>query len=71
VVIFVKFTLDKGHYISDWLHCIVGHRKKNMFTSVVDDMMFYDIVGGKIADDRTNEALECISFVESEKIWIN
>jgi hypothetical protein len=96
----------------DWLHCIVGHRKKNMFADVVDDMMSYDIVGGKIADDRTNvvittyllggygavgsaaadeaciaqliperlkdqycfrtnEALECISFVESEKIWIN
>jgi hypothetical protein len=97
---------------SNWLHCIVGHRKKNTFPSIVDNMMSYDIIAGKIADDRTNitittyliggygtvgstladdicisqliperlkdqycfrtnRALKCISFVESEKIWIN
>lgn len=95
----------------DWLHCIVGHRKKNIFKDVVENMKAYDIIAGKIADDRTNvtittyllggygtigseaadkncigqliperlkdqycfrtnEALKCILFVESEKIWI-
>lgn len=97
---------------ADWLHCIVGHRKKNTFSEIVDNMKTYDIVAGKIADDRTNVTIttylvggygtigsksadetcisqliperledqycfrtnvsfECISFVESEKIWIS
>ena len=96
----------------EWLHCIVGHRKKNIFLDVVENLKSYDIIAGKIADDRTNvtittyllggygtmgtetadkdcisrliperlkdqycfrtkEALECLSFVESEKIWIS
>ena len=55
---------------ADWLYCIVEHRKKNTFSAIVDSVKDYDIVAGKIADDRTNEAFECISFVESEKIWI-
>lgn len=97
---------------ANWLHCIVGHRKRNTFPLIVENMKSYDIVAGKIADDRTNvtittylvggygmigsasadetciaqliperlkdqycfrtnEALACISFVESEKIWIS
>lgn len=104
-----KFVYENADV--DWLHCIVGHRKKNTFSAIVDSMKDYDIVAGKIADDRTNvtittylvggygaigsesadkacisqliperlkdqycfrtnEAFECISFVESEKIWI-
>ena len=55
---------------ADWLHCIVGHRKKNTFSAIVDSMKDYDIVAGKIADDRMNKAFDCITFVESEKIWI-
>jgi hypothetical protein len=105
-----KFVYENAD--ADWLHCIVGHRKRNTFTSIVEDMKAYDIVAGKVADDRTNitittylvggygtigseladkacisqliperlrdqycfrtnEALGCISFVESEKIWIS
>ena len=96
---------------SDWLHCIVGHRKKHMFPEIVREMKKYDIIGGKIANDNTNatiaaymamafgeigtkkaddlciglllperlqdqfcfrtdKALESITFVESEKIWL-
>lgn len=105
-----KFVYENAD--ADWLHCIVGHRKKNTFSEIVDSMKDYDIIAGKIADDRTNvtittylvggygaigresadracvsqliperlndqycfrsnEAFKCISFVESEKIWIN
>jgi hypothetical protein len=105
-----KFIYENAD--ADWLHCIVGHRKNNIFPDIVDNMMSYDIVAGKIANDRTNvtittylvggygtigsstadeiciaqliperlkdqycfrtnAALECISFVESEKVWIN
>lgn len=104
-----KFVYEDAD--ADWLHCIVGHRKKDIFTSIVDAMKLYDIVAGKIADDktnvtittyliggygvigseqadrtcisqliperlkdqycfRTNKSFECISFVESEQIWI-
>jgi hypothetical protein len=105
-----KFIFENAD--ADWLHCIVGHRKNNMFPDIVDNMMSYDIVAGKIANDRTNvtittylvggygiigsstadeiciaqliperlkdqycfrtnAALECLSFVGSEKVWIN
>lgn len=104
-----KFTYENAD--ADWLHCVVGHRKKNTFSAIVDSMKDYDIVAGEIANDRTNitittylvggygvigsefadkacisqltperlkdqycfrtnEAFECISFVESETIWI-
>ena len=39
---------------ADWLHCIVAHRKKGLFNSLVQDFEKYDIVGGKIANDATN-----------------
>ena len=39
---------------SDWLHCIVAHRKKNIFQETIYLMKTYDIIGGKIADDATN-----------------
>lgn len=39
---------------AEWLHCIVGHRKEHTFPNVVNDLLKYDIVGGKIADDATN-----------------
>lgn len=97
---------------SKWLHCVVGHRKKNTFRELVVSMRKYDVVAGKIADDatnftimtylagaygmvgseeadslcisrliperlqdqycfRTDEALRCLSFVESERVWKN
>lgn len=39
---------------TDWLHCVVGHRKENTFPDVVEVMKNYDVVAGKIADDATN-----------------
>jgi hypothetical protein len=39
---------------ADWLHCVVGHRKTNTFSAVVEQMKKYDIIAGKIADDATN-----------------
>ena len=39
---------------SEWLHCIVAHRKKKTFPEVVERLKSYDIVVGKIADDATN-----------------
>lgn len=96
---------------ADWLHCVVGHRRKNTFPALVKEMKKYDIIAGKIANDdtnatiaaymaqvygtigtksaddmcislllperlqdqycfRTDRALKCITFVESEQIWI-
>jgi hypothetical protein len=38
----------------DWLHCVVGHRRKSSFDDIVQDCLKYDIIGGKIANDATN-----------------
>lgn len=97
---------------ADWLHYVVGHRKRNTFQDVVMNMRKYDVIGGKIADDatnftiitylagaygtlgseeadalcisrliperlndqycfRTNAALQCLTFVESEQVCID
>lgn len=96
---------------ADWLHCVVGHRKKKAFPKVVENLNGCDVIGGKIADDntnatitaymvgtfgqigtraadnmcislllterlqnqfcfRTNAALKCLTFVESERVWL-
>ncbi len=96
---------------ANWLHCVVGHRRKNTFPELVKQMEKYDIIAGKIANDNTNatiaaymalaygeigsrsaddictglllperlqdqfcfrtdKALRCLSFVESEQIWL-
>ena len=39
---------------TQWLHCVVGHRKSGTFEEIVREMENYDIIGGKIADDATN-----------------
>lgn len=39
---------------ADWLHCVVGHRRKQSFKNVVQECQKYDIIGGKIANDATN-----------------
>lgn len=95
----------------DWLHCVVGHRRKNTFSTLVKELETYDVIAGKIANDNTNatiaaymaqaygklgsasademcirlllpekledqfcfrtkEALESISFIGSEQIWL-
>ncbi len=42
---------------SEWLHCIVGHRRKNTFPKIVRELKKYDIVVGKIANDNTNATI--------------
>lgn len=39
---------------TEWLHCVVAHRKEGVFPEVVQQINQYDIVAGKIADDATN-----------------
>lgn len=96
---------------TDWLHCIVAHRRRKSFDDIEKKMAAYDVVIGKIADDQTNttltaymagtfgqigtkeadefcikqllpdklkdqycfkteKAIGCLTFVESEKVWI-
>ena len=45
-------TADK-----DWLHCIAGHRKSDLFQDVVKNCESYDVIIGKIANDATNLTL--------------
>ena len=42
---------------AEWLHCIVGHRKKDTFLDIVNEIKKYDIVVGKIANDNTNATI--------------
>ena len=59
-----KFTPNKKLNIriypaadTDWLHCVVAHRRKNTFPIIVEEMKKYDIIGGKIANDNTNATI--------------
>lgn len=38
----------------EWLHCVVGHRRKNTFSEKVNEMKKYDIIAEKIANDNMN-----------------
>lgn len=40
-----------------WLHCVVAHRRKNVFPEVRNQMKPYDIISGKIANDDTNTTI--------------
>lgn len=42
---------------TDWLHCIVAHRKEGTFTEVRESMLDYDVISGKIANDDTNTTI--------------
>lgn len=42
---------------TDWLHCIVAHRKENAFTDIKKSMKDYDVISGKIANDDTNATI--------------
>lgn len=96
---------------ADWLHCVVGHRKKKSFPELVQALKDFDVIAGKIANDNTNvtiatyiagvfgktgtkaaddicmslllperlddqfcfrteRAIRCLMFVESERIWL-
>lgn len=39
---------------SEWLHCVVAHRRSKMFRKEVSKWGKYDIIYGKIANDNTN-----------------
>lgn len=47
----VKMYLDADE---DWLHCVVGHRKKGSFPDLVQSLKQFDVIAGKIANDNTN-----------------
>ena len=40
-----------------WLHCIVAHRRNNIFEKVKKKMQDYDVIFGKIANDDTNATI--------------
>ncbi|MBQ6517342.1 MAG: DUF3990 domain-containing protein [Anaerolineaceae bacterium] len=40
-----------------WLHCVVGHRRKKQFQRFINDLAEFDIIGGKIANDDTNATI--------------
>ncbi|MCD8124233.1 MAG: DUF3990 domain-containing protein [Lachnospiraceae bacterium] len=41
----------------EWLHCVVGYRKKHSFPEVIEAMKDRDILAGKIANDQTNATI--------------
>ena len=41
----------------DWLHCIVAHRRNKTFEEIRNQMISYDVVSGKIANDDTNATI--------------
>lgn len=40
-----------------WLHCIVAHRKNDVFAEIRNQMKIYDVISGKIANDNTNATI--------------
>lgn len=40
-----------------WLHCICSHRLKGFFPELLQKYKKYDIIAGKIANDRTNPTI--------------
>ena len=42
---------------SDWLHCVVAHRKTNAFPELKEKMQPFDVISGKIANDDTNTTI--------------
>ena len=41
----------------DWLHYVVGHRKRGYFIEELEHLQDYDIIAGKIANDDTNRVI--------------
>lgn len=42
---------------ADWLHCVAGHRKRDVFPGLADELSKYDIIIGKVANDQTNATI--------------
>lgn len=60
-----KLTLNKGIKIysfkeadKEWLHFIAENRRKGSFPHLRKQYQKYDIISGKIADDRTSRTLQ-------------
>lgn len=41
----------------DWLHCVVAHRRVASFPQIVKQYDKFDIIRGKVANDRTNPTI--------------
>ncbi len=41
----------------NWLHCIIVHRKNDVFADFRKQMENYDVISGKIANDDTNTTI--------------
>ena len=41
----------------NWLHCVVAHRKENVFKEIKNQMKTFDVISGKIANDNTNATI--------------
>ena len=41
----------------NWLHCIVAHRRNDVFVELRKQMESYDVISGKIANDDTNTTI--------------
>lgn len=58
----LKNTKELKSYIfetanKDWLHCIVAHRKVDIFKQLIEQYKNYDVICGKIANDNTNATI--------------
>ena len=42
---------------SEWLHCVVAHRKSDLLSSEINKWKSYDVIIGKIANDTTNQVI--------------
>lgn len=41
----------------DWLHCVAMHRRHSLFSDELGRWAKYDVIGGKIANDNTNQVI--------------
>ena len=41
----------------EWLHCVVGYRRNRYFPDEMRQLLDYDVVSGKIANDNTNATI--------------
>ena len=42
---------------AEWLHCVVAHRRRDVFVEVRRRMSVFDVIGGKVANDDTNATI--------------
>lgn len=42
---------------TDWLHCVVAHRKAGILKNEIEKWQDFDAIAGKIANDSTNQVL--------------